>query len=165
MPKKTKQTIEDGAKAPEFLLPTDEGEVSLNSFNGQILVLYLYPKDLTPGCTTEAVDFTAALPALKRAGAAVLGVSKDPPEKHAKFRAKHGLKIGLASDVDGEMIAAYGAWVEKTLYGRKFMGIDRSTFLIDQKGVIRQIWRKVRVPGHVEEVVAAVKALKMAGSV
>lgn len=154
------KTAVEGAPAPAFALPTPDGEeVSLKDFAGKKVVLYFYPKDDTAGCTLEAQDFTAAKAAFSRAGAVILGVSKDSPAKHAKFQDKHQLKVMLASDEAGETIAAYGSWVEKTLYGRKYMGIDRSTFLIDRKGMIRQVWRKVRVKGHVEEVLAAAKAL------
>lgn len=151
---------EIGAKAPAFTLERDGGgKVSLKDFAGKPLVLYFYPKDDTSGCTKEAQDFTASLAAFKKAGAAVLGVSKDTVKAHDKFVAKYELKVPLASDPEGTVVEAYGSWVEKSLYGRKYMGIDRSTFLIDGKGKIAQIWRKVRVPGHVEEVLAAVKAL------
>ncbi len=158
---KTRAAVEVGAMAPAFSLPTDTGgEASLAALKGKTVVLYFYPKDDTAGCTREAAEFSAALPRFKRAGVVVLGVSKDSPEKHAKFRAKHDLKVDLASDEDGATIETYQSWVEKTLYGRKYMGIDRSTFLIDGKGVIRRIWRKVKVPGHVEEVLEAAKSLK-----
>lgn len=152
--------LDEGAKAPAFDLPADSGgRIRLADFKGETLVLYFYPKDDTAGCTKEALDFSAALKMFKRAGASVVGVSKDSAAKHAKFVAKHDLKVALGADEDGKVVAAYGSWVEKTLYGRKYMGIDRSTFLIDGKGVIRKIWRKVRVPGHVDEVLLAVKAL------
>jgi peroxiredoxin Q/BCP len=157
---KKSEPIVEGAKAPAFDLAADGGErVKLADFRGKTLVLYFYPKDDTPGCTREAIDFSAAEKAFRRAGAAILGVSKDAPSKHDRFKAKHDLAIPLGSDEDGTIIAAYGSWVEKSLYGRKYMGIDRSTFLIDGKGVIRKIWRKVRVPGHVGDVLAAVKNL------
>lgn len=150
----------ESTKAPPFALAAaGGGKVTLKDFAGKALVLYFYPKDDTSGCTKEAIEFTAALPQFKKAGAAVLGVSKDSAAAHDKFIAKHDLKVLLGSDPDGEMIAAYGAWVEKSMYGKKYMGIDRSTFLIDAKGVIRKIWRKVKVPGHVEEVLTAVKSL------
>jgi peroxiredoxin Q/BCP len=152
--------LTEGSKAPALDLPTDgDGKVSLLALKGKTVVLYFYPKDDTAGCTREALDFTASAKALKKAGATVIGVSKDTTAKHDRFKEKHGLSLILGSDEDGETIAAYGSWVEKTLYGRKYMGIDRSTFLIDGKGVIRKIWRKVRVPGHVDEVLAAVKSL------
>lgn len=151
---------QEGGKAPAFTLDRDGGgKVSLKDFAGKPLVLYFYPKDDTAGCTREAQDFTAAAPALRKAGAAVLGISKDTVKAHDKFVAKYELKVPLASDPEGTVIEAYGSWVEKTLYGRKYMGIDRSTFLIDGEGRIVRIWRKVRVGGHVDEVLAAVKAL------
>ncbi|MGV8996547.1 MAG: thioredoxin-dependent thiol peroxidase [Parvibaculaceae bacterium] len=153
--------LEEGAKAPAFSLPADDGsKVSLKDFKGKMLVLYFYPKDDTPGCTVEALDFTAQKAAFTRAGAVVVGVSKDTVEKHGKFRDKHGLKIPLLSDEEGAMLEAYGVWAEKSLYGRKFMGINRTTFLIDDKGVIARIWPKVKVKGHADEVLEAVKALK-----
>lgn len=150
----------EGTKAPAFDLPTDGGgRVRLSDFKGETLVLYFYPKDDTAGCTREAIDFSASAKAFKKAGAAIVGVSKDAPAKHDRFKAKHEISITLGSDEAGEVVAAYGSWVEKTLYGRKYMGIDRSTFLIDGKGIVRKVWRKVKVPGHVEEVLAAVKAI------
>lgn len=150
----------EGGKAPAFSLPTDHGDIlSLKDCAGRIVILYFYPKDDTPGCTREAVDFSTLIPKFNRAGAVVLGVSKDSPETHETFRRKHGLKVKLASDETGKALAAYGVWVEKSLYGRKFMGIERSTFLIDGEGVIRKIWRKVKVAGHAEEVLAAMHAL------
>lgn len=154
------KALKDGGKAPAFSLPTDDGDtVSLKDCAGRIVVLYFYPKDDTSGCTREAVEFSALIQKFNRAGAIVLGVSKDSPEKHDKFRRKHGLKVKLGSDETGKALEAYGVWVEKSLYGRKYMGIERSTFLIDGGGVIRKIWRKVKVAGHAEEVLAAAKAL------
>lgn len=151
---------EEGGKAPAFTLDRDGGgKVALKDFAGKPLVLYFYPKDDTSGCTREAQEFSAAAPAFKKAGAAVLGISKDTVKAHDRFVGKYELKIPLASDPEGTTVEAYGSWVEKTLYGRKYMGIDRSTFLIDGAGRIVRIWRKVRVPGHVDEVLAAVKAL------
>lgn len=152
--------LTEGSKAPPFTLAADGGgKVALKDFAGKALVLYFYPKDDTSGCTKEAIDFTAALPHFKKAGVVVLGVSKDSVAAHDKFKAKHDLKVALGSDPDGAMIEAYGAWVEKSMYGKKYMGIDRSTFLIDSDGVVRKIWRKVKVPGHVDEVLAAAKAI------
>jgi peroxiredoxin Q/BCP len=152
--------IAEGGRAPAFDLATDGGgRISLSALKGKTVVLYFYPKDDTAGCTKEALEFTAAAKAFKKAGATVVGVSKDAPAKHDRFKEKHGIAVTLASDEDGKTIATYGSWVEKTLYGRRYMGIDRSTFLIDGKGDVRRIWRKVRVPGHVDEVLAAVKAL------
>jgi thioredoxin-dependent peroxiredoxin len=154
------KSITEGSKAPAFTLERDGGgKVALKDFAGKTLVLYFYPKDDTSGCTKEAIDFTAAAANFKKAGATVLGVSKDSIAAHDKFITKHNLKVQLGSDPDGKMIESYGAWVEKSMYGRKYMGIDRSTFLIDGEGVIRNIWRKVKVPGHVDEVLAAAKAL------
>ncbi len=152
--------LEEGVKAPAFSLPTDGGgKIALKDFAGEKLVLYFYPKDDTEGCTKEAVGFSENIKAFQKAGAVVVGVSKDSVAKHDKFKDKHGLKVILGSDETGKTVEAYGVWGEKTLYGRKFMGIERSTFLIDAKGVIRRIWRKVRVPGHVAELLEAVKAL------
>ena len=152
--------LAEGDKAPAFTLETDGGKkVSLKDFVGKPTVLYFYPKDDTPGCTTEALGFSAAAGAFKKAGAAVIGVSKDTVASHDKFKKKHDLSLILASDPEGKVIESYGSWVEKSMYGRKYMGIDRSTFLIDSKGKLAKIWRKVRVPGHVEEVLAAAKSL------
>ena len=151
--------LEEGDKAPAFTLPTEDGEVSLKDYKGQTLVLYFYPKDDTSGCTKQAIGFSEVLEDFEAAGAKVLGVSKDSPAKHAKFREKHELTVDLASDEEGAMIEKYGSWVEKSMYGKKYMGIDRSTFLIDGKGKVVKIWRKVRVPKHVETVLAAVQEL------
>jgi len=152
--------LEPGAKAPAFSIPLDDGStLSLKDLKGQKLVLYFYPKDDTPGCTKQAIAFSADLAKFKRAGAVILGVSKDTTAKHEKFRAKHGLKLLLGADVDGELVEKYGVWVEKNLYGRHYMGIERTTFLIDEKGKIARIWRKVKVAGHAEEALEAVKAL------
>ena len=147
----------EGDKAPEFELETADGPVRLADFAGKTLVLYFYPKDDTSGCTREAQDFTALADQFAKAGAAVVGVSKDSVAKHQKFAAKYGLGVALASDPEGAVIERYGSWVEKSLYGRKYMGIDRSTFLI-QDGVVKRVWRKVKVPGHAAEVLAAVKS-------
>ncbi|MBX3496083.1 MAG: thioredoxin-dependent thiol peroxidase [Parvibaculum sp.] len=149
-----------GSKAPAFNLPADDGgAVTLKGLAGKKVVLYFYPKDDTPGCTTEAIAFSALKKKFDAAGAVVLGVSKDSIEKHCKFRDKHGLTVRLLSDEDGKMLEAYGVWGEKSLYGRKFMGITRTTFLIDGKGVVRKVWPKVKVNGHAEEVLAAAKEL------
>ncbi|MCK6454499.1 MAG: thioredoxin-dependent thiol peroxidase [Alphaproteobacteria bacterium] len=151
---------EIGKKAPNFALPTDGGgKIALADLAGKPVVLYFYPRDNTSGCTKEACGFRDAMPELRKLKAAVIGVSKDSVKSHDGFKAKQKLNFPLASDEDGKVCAAYGAWVEKNLYGRKYMGIDRSTFLIDGKGVVRQVWRKVKVPGHVDEVLAALKAL------
>jgi peroxiredoxin Q/BCP len=146
----------EGDKAPDFELATADGPVRLADFAGKTLVLYFYPKDDTSGCTKEAQDFTALAAEFAKAGAAVVGVSKDTVEKHKKFAAKYDLGVTLASDPDAAVIGRYGAWGEKTLYGRKYMGTDRSTFLI-QDGVVRRVWRKVKVPGHAEQVLETVR--------
>ena len=154
------KSIVEGTKAPAFSLESDGGKtVSLKDFAGKPVVLYFYPKDDTPGCTKEAIDFSAAAAAFKKLGVSVIGVSKDTVAAHDRFKKKHALTIALASDPEGKAIESYGSWVEKSLYGRKYMGIDRSTFLIDGKGKISRIWRKVRVPGHVDDVLAAAKSL------
>jgi peroxiredoxin Q/BCP len=152
--------LNPGDPAPPFDLPTaGGGRVSLGGLKGKRIVLYFYPKDDTPGCTTEALNFTEKARAFASAGAVVIGVSRDSVERHDKFAAKHGLKLQLASDEDGDACRRYGVWVRKTLYGRTSMGIERSTFLIDDKGRLAQVWRKVRVPGHVEDVLKAVRSL------
>ncbi|MEO0880289.1 MAG: thioredoxin-dependent thiol peroxidase [Pseudomonadota bacterium] len=153
------KTLETGAKAPAFTLATNgDGKVALKDLKGKKVVLYFYPKDDTSGCTKQAIGFTAAKKDFEKAGAIVVGVSKDSVAKHDKFVEKHDLAITLGSDEDGKVLEKYGVWVEKSMYGKKYMGIERSTFLIDEKGVIREIWRKVRVPGHVEAVLDAVRA-------
>lgn len=142
-----------GDTAPDFKLPTDGGaETALKNYKGQKLVLYFYPKDDTPGCTKEACAFKEALEDLNTLNTAVIGISKCSVAKHDKFKAKYGLNFPLASDEDGDMCERYGVWVEKNMYGRKYMGIERATFLIDENGKIAQIWRKVKVDGHVDEV-------------
>jgi peroxiredoxin Q/BCP len=149
-----------GEKAPEFNMPTDGGEdVSLGALKGTPFVIYLYPKDNTPGCTTEAKDFTANIKEFEKLGVKVIGVSRDSLKKHANFRAKQELEVILASDEDGATCEAFGVWVLKKNYGREYMGIERSTFLVDGEGVIREVWRKVRVKGHVDAVLEAAKAL------
>jgi thioredoxin-dependent peroxiredoxin len=149
-----------GEKAPNFKLATDDGSaVSRASLKGQSYVLYFYPKDDTAGCTREAIDFTAAAAKFQKLGVPVIGVSKDSLEAHGKFRKKHKLKLTLASDPDIKAANDWGVWIEKSLYGRKYMGMERATFLIDAKGVIAKAWHKVKVPGHVEAVLAAAKAL------
>ena len=153
-------SLDVGDKAPTFTLPTDGGgDISLKDLKGETVVLYFYPKDDTSGCTAEACAFRDALPDFSKVNATVIGVSKDPVKKHDKFKNKYDLTFPLASDEDGKVCDAYGTWVEKSMYGRKYMGIDRSTFLIDGNGVIRAIWRKVKVPGHVDEVLKATQAL------
>jgi len=152
--------LEEGDKAPAFNLPADDGnKIKLSDFKGKKVVLYFYPKDDTPGCTKEAISFTESLAKFKRAGTMVIGASKDTVEKHAKFRDKHALKIPLVSDEDGSLCKNYGVWTKKMNYGKSYMGIERSTFLIDEKGKVAKAWRKVRVAGHVEDVLAATKAL------
>lgn len=150
---------EVGALAPDFEMAGADGPVKLADFKGKPLVLYFYPKDDTGGCTKEAQEFTALAADFAKAGVAILGVSKDTTAKHAKFIAKYDLGIPLGSDPEGEVIARYGSWVEKTLYGRQYMGIDRSTFLIDMHGKISRIWRKVKVAGHAAQVLEAAKSL------
>ena len=145
-------------KAPDFTLPRDGGgEITLSSLRPSKVVLYFYPKDDTGGCTKEAIGFTEAKSAFAEAGAVIVGVSKDTVAKHDKFIAKHDLDVILASDTEGTVCEAYGTWVEKQMYGKKYMGIERSTFLIDSDGTVLQEWRKVRVPGHVEAVLEAVR--------
>ena len=152
--------LKAGDPAPNFDLPTDgAGRASLAKLKGKPAVLYFYPKDDTTGCTSEAKGFAEAADAFAKAGATVIGVSKDSVLSHEKFKAKYDLNFPLAADTDGATVEAYGVWVEKSMYGRKYMGIDRSTFLIDPQGKIARVWRKVKVPGHVAEVLAAVKAL------
>jgi thioredoxin-dependent peroxiredoxin len=149
-----------GDKAPAFSLAADDGgDASLSGLRGKTAVLYFYPKDDTSGCTAEAIAFSAHAKAFKQAGAVVIGISKDSVASHEKFKAKHRLLVTLAADEDTKIAQAYGVWGEKSMYGRKYMGIERATFLIDGGGVIRKIWRKVKVPGHADEVLAAVKAL------
>ena len=150
--------VKEGAKAPDFTLESADGPVRLADFAGKTLVLYFYPKDDTTGCTMEAQSFTELAPEFAKAGAAVIGVSKDSVKSHEKFAGKYGLTVRLGSDPDGDVIARYGSWVQKKLYGREYMGIDRSTFLI-RDGVIKRIWRKVKVAGHAQAVLDAVKAL------
>lgn len=152
-----------GDKAPMFNLVTDgHGKVSLKDLLGKPVVLYFYPKDDTSGCTQEAIAFSRHLPAFRKLGASVIGVSKDSVESHDKFKSKHKLGVALGSDPDGATVESYGCWVEKSMYGRTYMGIDRSTFLIDAKGRISRVWRKVKVPGHAEEVLEALKTLASA---
>jgi peroxiredoxin Q/BCP len=149
-----------GIKAPPFSLPRDGGgTVSLTDFKGQNLVLYFYPRADTPGCTIESKAFSARAPAFAKAKTAVLGVSADPVKAQDSFKAKHGLAIPLASDETHRMLNAYGVWGEKSMYGKKFMGITRTTFLIGTDGKIARVWPKVKVDGHAEEVLAAAKAL------
>ena len=152
-------TLAIGDMAPDFTLPkSGGGNISLSGYSGHYVIIYFYPKDDTPGCTKEAIAFTELLPEFKKLGADILGVSKDTVTKHDKFIAKHELGIPLASDESGEMIERYGSWVEKKMYGKTYMGIDRSTFLIGPDGRFVEIWRKVRVKGHVETVLETLKS-------
>lgn len=147
----------EGMTAPDFTLPTDgNGSLKLSDLRGKQVVLYFYPKDDTPGCTTEAKDFARLHDDFAKAGAVVLGISKDSVKKHDNFKAKHCLPFPLVSD-EGDVTEAYGAWVEKSMYGKKYMGIERCTYLIGEDGNIRQVWRKVKVTGHAEAVLKAVK--------
>ena len=147
--------LKQGDAAPGFTLPTaGGGHVRLKDLKGKAVVLYFYPKDDTSGCTQEALRFTEKAAEFARLGAVVIGVSRDSVKSHDKFRAKHDLNVTLGSDEDGAVCGQYGVWVEKSMYGRKYMGIERSTFLIDQKGKIVNTWRKVKVAGHVDDVLA-----------
>lgn len=150
----------EGKRAPAFKLTIDDGsDVALKDFKGRNLVLYFYPKADTPGCTTEAIAFSDKRAAFEKAGTAILGVSADPMKAQAKFKTKHKLGIALASDESKAMLEAYGAWAEKSMYGRTFMGVTRKTFLIDGAGRIVRVWPKVKVPGHVDEVLEAARGL------
>jgi peroxiredoxin Q/BCP len=150
-----------GDEAPNFILPLDDGgEVTLGGLRGRAVVLYFYPKDDTSGCTSEAQQFSEQLDAFTMAGAFVIGVSRDSLKSHARFRKKYDLTVPLGSDEDGAVTEAYGVWVEKSMYGRQYMGIERATYLIGPDGVIRGIWRKVKTAGHAAEMLAALKALK-----
>jgi peroxiredoxin Q/BCP len=152
-----------GDKAPDFNLPTDGGgKIKLSSLRGQPVVVYFYPKDDTPGCTKESCDFRDNFTAFKKVGAQVIGISKDSVAKHDKFKAKYDLPFILGSDEEGTACEAYGVWIEKSMYGKKYMGIERSTFLIGADGKIAQIWRKVSVKGHVDAVKKELSALAKA---
>jgi len=149
-----------GDKAPDFELPDDKGgKLSLKAFAGKKLILYFYPKDDTSGCTKEAIDFNGLKDDFAKAGATIVGVSPDSVASHVKFKTKHDLGLTLGSDETKAVLEAYGVWVEKSMYGRKYMGVERTTFLIDSKGKIAALWNKVKVPGHAEAVLAAAKAL------
>jgi len=154
--------VQPGQLAPSFDLPdADLNIVSLDAYrNQQNVVLYFYPRDDTPGCTKEAIGFTEAYPQFQELGVEVIGVSKDSISSHAKFRAKHGLCFPLGADEGGGVVEAFGAWIEKSMYGKKYMGVDRATFLVDAHGRVARSWRAVKVPGHVEEVLAAARQLK-----
>lgn len=149
-------TVEVGQPAPDFTLPkSGGGEVSLSALRGRKVIVYFYPKADTPGCTKESCGFNDALPDFGGANAEIIGISKDPVKKLDKFSDKYGFKFTLASDEPGAVVEGYGSWVEKSMYGKKYMGIDRSTFLIDENGVVQGVWRKVKVKGHVDEVLKA----------
>jgi len=150
----------EGQPAPSLDLPTDgEGRIGLETLKGRPLVVFFYPKADTPGCTNEAIDFSTLLPEFEALGATVIGVSRDPVRKLDRFKAKHDLKVVLASDEAGHVTEAWGVWVEKQLYGRTYMGVERATVLIDAEGRIARVWRKVTVKGHAAEVLAATRAL------
>jgi len=152
--------VETGQSVPKFSMPTDDaGEISSDGLKGKKYVIYFYPKDDTPGCTTEAKGFTELKSEFAAAEVAVIGVSKDTLAKHEKFRAKHDLSVLLGSDEDGAVCEAFGVWIEKNMYGRKYMGIERATFLVDADGIVQNIWRKVKVKGHVAAVLEAAKEL------
>ncbi len=152
-------TVPDiGAAAPDFAMAGDQGPIRLADFAGRKLVLYFYPKDDTPGCTTEGKDFSALAAEFAAADTAIVGVSRDSVAAHAKFRVKHGLTVGLGAD-EGAVTEAYGVWVEKAMYGKKYMGIERTTFLIGRDGRIAAVWPKVKVAGHAAAVLAAAQAL------
>ena len=153
--------VKVGDSAPQVAFAGPDGaETTLAAWRGKPLVLYFYPKDDTSGCTREAQDFTALADDFGKAGVALLGVSKDPAKKHKAFTEKYGLRVPLGTDAEGALLEAFGAWIEKSLYGRKYMGIDRSTFLIDKDGRIAAEWRKVKVPGHAEKVLEAARGLR-----
>ncbi len=152
--------IAEGSTAPDFMLPTDGGgSFSLAAHKGKPVVLFFYPKDDTSGCTAEAIAFTAAKDGFDKLGIVVAGASPDPVKSHDKFRAKHSLLVTLISDEEKKMLDAYGVWKEKSMYGKKYMGVERSTFLIGKDGKVLKAWRKVSVPGHVEEVLATAQGL------
>ena len=153
-------TLSVGDTAPDFTLPTDGGgEITLSALRGKPVIIYFYPKDDTPGCTKEACGFRDQMPDFSAANATIIGISKDTVAKHDKFKTKYELNFPLASDAEGTVTESYGAWVEKNMYGKKYMGIDRSTFLIDGDGVLKGVWRKVKVPGHVDAVLSALKEI------
>lgn len=151
--------VTEGDQAPDFELPGDGGDtIKLSGLRGKTVVLYFYPKDDTSGCTKEAIAFSERLADFAKLDAEIVGVSPDTAAKHDKFKAKHNLTVRLAADTEKSVAEAYGVWVEKSMYGRKYMGVERSTFLIDPKGAVTQVWRKVKVPGHADAVLEAVKA-------
>jgi peroxiredoxin Q/BCP len=151
----------EGKKVPDFSLPTDRGTpFKLSAHKGKTVVVYFYPKDDTSGCTAQAKDFSCLTGEFTAAGAVIVGISPDATTSKAKFRKKHELSVELAADEDKAVAQAWGVWVEKSMYGRKYMGVERTTFLIDPKGKLSRVWHKVKVPGHAEEVLEAVRALK-----
>ena len=153
-------SVDVGSKAPDFTMPADgNGSVTLSKLKGKKVVLYFYPKDDTSGCTAEACGFRDSFPDYTGAGAVVIGISKDSVASHDKFKNKHNLPFILASDAGSDVCEKYGTWVEKSMYGRKYMGIERCTYLLDQEGVVRGVWHKVKVPGHVAAVLKAAQAL------
>ncbi len=155
--------LREGEIAPDFTLPRDGGgTVSLSQFKGQAVILFFYPKDDTSGCTAESIAFTALKNEFAAAGAVIIGLSPDSVKKHDKFAKKYDLSVILAADENKTVVNAYGVWVEKSLYGRKYMGVERTTLLIDRDGMIHRLWEKVKVPGHAEEVLAAAKDLAAA---
>lgn len=154
------KALQEGDAAPDFTLPTNEEEsIQLSSLKGKQVVLYFYPKDNTPGCTTEALDFTALNDEFKKINTQIIGISPDSVKKHCNFAEKHGLKVLLASDEEKSVINEYGVWVEKKNYGRTYMGVERSTFLVDSDGKLFKIWRRVRVKGHADAVLKEAKEL------
>ncbi|PSH62580.1 peroxiredoxin [Phyllobacterium brassicacearum] len=153
--------LDIGSNAPDFTLPRDGGgTITLSGLRGNPVVLYFYPKDDTSGCTQEAIEFSGLKPQFEKLGAKVIGMSPDPIKKHDKFKTKHELKVDLVADEDKSIIESYGLWVEKSMYGRKYMGVERTTFLIDSGGKIAKIWNKVKVPGHAAEVLEATRMLQ-----
>ena len=150
----------EGSIAPDFALPADGGStLTLSSLRGRIVVLYFYPKDDTSGCTREAIDFSGLKPEFDALDAVIVGMSPDTAAKHDKFKAKHDLSVTLVADEDKKALQDYGVWTEKSMYGRKYMGVERSTFLIDREGKVARVWRKVKVAGHAGDVLEAARAL------
>jgi peroxiredoxin Q/BCP len=153
-------TVEAGQPVPDFHLPGDAGaSIGPADFRGRKLVIYFYPKDDTSGCTLEAIEFTASADDFAAADTAVLGISRDSVKSHCKFRDKHSLRVPLLSDEEGTVTERFGVWVEKSMYGRRYMGIERSTFLVGRDGMVERVWRSVKVPGHVRQVLEAARAL------
>ncbi|MFT5508493.1 MAG: peroxiredoxin Q/BCP [Hyphomicrobiaceae bacterium] len=153
--------VEEGKKAPDFNLPADGGDkIKLSAFKGAPVVVYFYPKDNTPGCTKEAIAFTELLPEFEKVNTTIIGISPDSVAAHDKFIAKHSLGVRLAADEERKTVEKYNVWVEKSMYGKKYMGVERSTFLVDAGGKIARIWRKVKVPGHAEAVLDVIRELE-----